>query len=41
MRTFISLVRIDLGFNPEKLLVVPLAFAPGAYSGWRGQIPVL
>ena len=32
MRTFTSLMRVDLGFNPDKLLVVPLAFAPGAYS---------
>jgi putative ABC transport system permease protein len=32
MRTFISLVRVDLGFNPEKILVVPVAFAPGAYA---------
>ncbi len=29
MRTFISLIRIDLGFNPEHVLMVPLAFAPG------------
>jgi predicted permease len=32
MRTFISLVSVDLGFNPEKILVVPVAFAPGAYQ---------
>ena len=32
MRTFTSLMRIDSGFNPDKLLVVPLAFAPSAYS---------
>ena len=32
MRTFTSLMRVDPGFNPDKLLVVPLAFAPGAYS---------
>jgi len=29
MRTFISLTRVDLGFNPERVLVVPVAFAPG------------
>jgi len=32
MRTFSSLVRVDLGFNAEKILVVPVAFAPGAYA---------
>ncbi len=32
MRTFVSLLRVDLGFNPGKILVVPLAFAPGAYA---------
>ena len=30
MRTFISLARIDLGFDPTRILVVPLTFAPGA-----------
>ena len=29
MRTFISLSRIDPGFNPRNILVVPLAVAPG------------
>ncbi len=32
MRTFISLARVDLGFDPARILVVPLAFAPGAYA---------
>jgi putative ABC transport system permease protein len=32
MRTFVSLVGVDLGFNPERILYVPIAFAPGAYS---------
>jgi putative ABC transport system permease protein len=29
MRTFISLTRIDLGFNPKNVLMVPVVFAPG------------
>ena len=32
MRTFISLIRIDLGFNPENVLMVPVVFAPGQMS---------
>lgn len=32
MRTFISLIQVDLGFDPERILVVPVAFAPGAYT---------
>jgi predicted permease len=32
MRSFISLVRVDLGFEPERLLMVSVAFAPGAYA---------
>jgi predicted permease len=28
-RTFISLVRADLGFDPDRILVVPVAFPPG------------
>ena len=32
MRTFVSLLRVDLGFDPGKIVVVPLAFAPGAYT---------
>jgi putative ABC transport system permease protein len=29
MRTFISLTSIDLGFNPQNVLMVPVVFAPG------------
>jgi putative ABC transport system permease protein len=32
MRSFVSIVRIDLGFNPENILWVPLAFAPESYA---------
>jgi putative ABC transport system permease protein len=32
MRTFVSLVRVDLGFKPDRILNVPIAFAPGMYS---------
>jgi putative ABC transport system permease protein len=32
MRTFVSLVRIDLGFSAANILFVPLAFGPGAYA---------
>jgi predicted permease len=32
MRTFVSLVRVDVGFDPAKVLFVPVAFPPGAYA---------
>ncbi len=32
MRSFISLVRVDLGFDPRNILVASVAFAPGAYD---------
>jgi putative ABC transport system permease protein len=32
MRSFISLVRIDLGFAPRNILVASVAFAPGDYA---------
>ena len=32
MRSFISLIRVDLGFDPRHLLVVSVAFAPGEYT---------
>jgi hypothetical protein len=41
MRTFVSLVRVDLGFDPGKIVVVPLAFAPGAFCRAGRQAPLL
>jgi putative ABC transport system permease protein len=32
LRTFMSLTRVDLGFDAARVLVVPLAFAPGTYA---------
>ena len=32
MRTFISLVDVDLGFDPERVLFAPVAFPPGEYA---------
>ena len=32
MRSFISLVRVDLGFDPRNILVAFVAFAPGDYA---------
>jgi putative ABC transport system permease protein len=32
MRSFISLVRVDLGFDPRRILAVSVAFAPGDYA---------
>jgi putative ABC transport system permease protein len=32
MRTFLALVRADLGFDPARILTVPVAFAPGTYT---------
>ena len=32
MRTFISVVRVDLGFEPRSILFVPIAFPPDLYA---------
>jgi predicted permease len=32
MRSFIAVMRVDLGFNPDKLLAVWVAFPPGRYT---------
>ena len=32
MRSFISLVGVDLGFDPRNILVASVAFAPGDYA---------
>ncbi|HVR71370.1 MAG TPA: FtsX-like permease family protein, partial [Vicinamibacteria bacterium] len=32
MRTFLALVRADLGFDPARIVTVPVAFAPGTYT---------
>jgi len=32
MRSFVSLVRVDLGFDTKNVLVVPVIFAPGEYK---------
>jgi putative ABC transport system permease protein len=32
MRTFVSLVRVDLGFDPRSILFVPVAFPPDLYA---------
>jgi putative ABC transport system permease protein len=32
MRTFVSLIHVDLGFDPQNILVIPPAFAPGQYA---------
>ncbi|MGH8635771.1 MAG: ABC transporter permease [Burkholderiales bacterium] len=32
MRSFISVMRVDLGFAPERVLMVPLTFPPGRYT---------
>ena len=32
MRSFLSLVRVDLGFDPRNILVMSVAFAPGEYA---------
>ncbi len=32
MRSFISLVGVDLGFDPRKILLMSVAFAPGDYA---------
>ena len=32
MRSFVSIVRVDLGFSPDNLLVVGVAFPPGRYT---------
>jgi predicted permease len=32
MRSFISLIRVDLGFEPRNILVASVAFAPGDYA---------
>ena len=32
MRSFISMARVDLGFDPAGMLVVPLAFGPGSHA---------
>jgi putative ABC transport system permease protein len=32
MRTFASTTRVDLGFSPDKLLLVPVAFPPASYT---------
>jgi putative ABC transport system permease protein len=31
MRTFLALVRVDLGFDPSRIIYVPVSFAPGTY----------
>jgi predicted permease len=32
MRSFTAVMRVDLGFSPDKLLLVPLNFPPGQYA---------
>ena len=32
MRSFVSLVRVDLGFNPRHVLIAPVVFPPGQYE---------
>ncbi len=32
MRTFISVLNVDLGFNPRNILVVPVVFSPGQFA---------
>ena len=32
MRTFVSIMRVDLGFEPARLAVLSVAFPPGGYS---------
>ena len=32
LRTFVSLVRVDLGFDPARVVFVPVAFPRGAYA---------
>ena len=32
MRSLISVMRVDLGFAPDRLLMVPIAFPPGRYT---------
>ena len=32
MRSFISVMRVDVGFAPDRVVVVPVAFPPGRYT---------